>query len=455
MEGVSRGIPYKWVALIIVSTGSFMASLDASIIPIALPELGEIFHVGPDTVLWVFLVYFLIGTGLMLTIGRAGDVTGRKRLYTAGFIIFTLGLGLCALAQNITQLILFRLIESVGAAMIVATGIAIVTAAFPSSERGKALGILGAAVGAGLTGGPILGGFLIDALGWTSVFYARLPIGVIGSAMAWTMLREQPAVNPRSGFDLWGALTLLAFLTCFLVTINQGQTWGWTSFFVLSLATAAVAFLFLFLAVEKKTAEPVVDLKLFRERLFAVATWSHLLFYMATTAVTFLMPFYLIQDIAYSSTRAGLLLITIPLLTVIIAPLSGRLYDRLGSFLLCLAGLVLTCLGLFLLSELNNASTAGDIVLRLAITGLGIGLFVTPNTSAIMGVVGQQRLGTASATIATARQIGMSTGLVIAGTILVIAGFRDALLVALLIGALALLASLLRRETTAGRDAER
>jgi EmrB/QacA subfamily drug resistance transporter len=446
MKEAGRGLHYKWIAMIIVSIGSFMTSLDASIIPISLPELGGVFHVGPATVLWVFLIYLLVGTGLMLIMGRTSDIIGRKHLYTAGFIIFTLGLGLCPLAQNITQLILFRLLESVGAAMLVAMGMAIVTASFPSQERGKALGIVGAAAGIGLTSGPILGGFLIDALGWASIFYVRLPIGVIGSAMAWTMLREQPSANPRGRFDLRGALTLFGFLTCLLLAVNQGQTQGWTSFFVLGLGTAAIVLLFLFLAVEKRTAEPVVDLGLFRDRLFATAAWSHLLFYIAIAAITFLMPFYLIEGIAYSPARAGLLLITIPLLRVIIAPLSGRLYDRLGSFLLCFAGLGLTCLGLFLLSELNNASTAGDVVLRLAITGLGIGLFVTPNTSAIMGVVGRSRLGTASAMVPTVRQIGMSIGLAIAGTVFVIAGFHDALLVALIIGALALLVSLLRRE---------
>jgi len=451
MEEVRRGIPSKWTAMIIVSIGSFMTTLDASIIPISLPKLGEVFHTGPATVLWVFLIYLLVGTGLMLILGRAGDIIGRKHLYTAGFIIFTLGLGLCPLAQNITQLILFRLLESVGAAMLVATGIAIVIASFPSRERGKALGIVGAATGVGLTIGPVLGGLLIDALGWTSIFYTRVPIGVIGSVMAWTMLKEQPAASPRSRFDLWGALTLFGFLTCLLLAVNQGQTQGWTSLFVLGLGTAAIALLFLFLAVERRTAEPVVDLGLFRDRLFATATWSHLLFYMAIAAVTFLMPFYLIEDVAYSSTGAGLLLMTIPLLRVIIAPLSGRLYDRRGSFLLCFAGLILTCLGLFLLSKLNTTSTTSDVVLRLAITGLGIGLFVTPNTSAIMGAVGRQRLGTASAMIPTVRQIGMSIGLAIAGTVFVIAGFRDALLVALLIGALALFVSLWRREVTKRR----
>lgn len=453
MEEVSRGIPYKWIALIIASIGSFVTALDASIIPIALPKLGEVFHAGPATVLWVFLIYLLIGTGLMLTIGRAGDILGRKRVYTTGFILFTLGLGLCALAQNITQLILFRLIESVGAAMIVALGIAIVTASFPPRERGKALGILGAVVGAGLMSGPILGGFLIDTLGWPSIFYVRLPIAVVGLALAWTMLREQPATNPSSRFDFWGSATLFGFLGCLLLAINQGQMRGWTSFFVLALGTTAVALLFLFLAVERRTAQPVVDLGLFRQRLFAAATSSHLLFYMATVAVVFLMPFYLIQSAGYSSSMAGVLLITIPLLTVIVAPLSGRLYDRLGSFLLCFAGLGLTGLGLFLLSGLNSASTTGDVVLRLAVTGLGMGLFVAPNTSAIMGAVAQQRLGTASAMIATVRQIGMATGLAIAGTIFVVTDFRDALWVALVICGLGLLVSLLRRRGQRREDA--
>jgi len=455
MEEVSRGIPYKWIALIIISIGSFITALDASIIPIALPKLGEVFHAGPATVLWVFLIYLLAGTGLMLTIGRAGDILGRKRVYTTGCILFTLGLGLCALAQNITQLILFRLIESIGAAMIVALGIAIITASFPPWERGKALGILSAVVGVGLMLGPVLGGFLIDTLGWPSIFYVRLPIAVIGLALAWIMLREQPSAKSSNRFDLWGSLTLFGFLSCLLLAVNQGDLRGWTSFFVLALGTAAVAFLFLFLAVERRTAEPVVDLGLFRQRLFAAATGSHLLFYMAIIIVAFLMPFYLIQSAGYSSSMAGVLLITTPLLAVIVAPLSGRLYDRLGSFVLCFAGLGLTGLGLFLLSGLNSASTTGDVVLRLAVMGLGMGLFVAPNTSAIMGVVAQQRLGTASAMIATVRQIGMAIGLAIAGAIFVAGDdFRNALWVALAICGLGLLVSLLRKRGQRREDAE-
>ena len=188
---VTRGIPYKWLALLIVSIGTFMVTLDLSIVNISFPRLTQVFETEPSVVLWVSVAYLLASVSLMLTFGRIGDVFGKKRIYILGFALFTLGLVLCSVSQSISQLIMARIVQAVGSAMTVALSAAIVTAAFPKEERGKALGILGGVVSSGLLSGPVLGGLLLDALDWKAIFYTRVPVGIIGLVMAWLLLKEQ------------------------------------------------------------------------------------------------------------------------------------------------------------------------------------------------------------------------------------------------------------------------
>ncbi|MFC1952426.1 MFS transporter [Chloroflexota bacterium] len=469
MEKAKRNITYKWVSMSVVAIGTLMSTLDMSAMSIILPNLEHYFQTGPDTVVWVWLIWLLIGSGLMLTLGRAGDTFGRKRLYTSGLAIFTLGLGLCSLAQSLIQLVIFRLIQALGAAMTIATGNAIITAAFPSKERGKALGIIGAVGGLGLLSGPVLGGFFLNLLGWRSIFYLRLPFGIISTAMAWALLKEQPSLEQKEKFDPLGATTLFLALTCLLLAVNRGQSLGWFSPWVLSLGIVGMVLLFSFLVVERRVAQPVLDLRLFLSRLFSVASASHVFLYMSTAAVSFLMPFYLIQGLGFNASKAGLLLITIPAISLVLSPLSGRLSDKLGTLFLCASGLTLASVGLFLLSGLESNASIGDIVLYLTIVGIGMGLFVPPNTSAIMGSVPTERLGTASAMVATLRHIGMSVGLAIAGSVFTasrfshatqltsqglpqdvvgklstIGGFNDTIFVALIIAVIGLLVSVFR-----------
>jgi len=469
MKKAEPRISYKWIAMSVVAVGTFMITLDSGAVRIALPQLGHVFQAGPDIVVWVLLIYLLIGTGLMLTLGWAGDAFGRKRLYTFGLVIFSMGLGLCSLAQSLIQLVMFRLVQAVGAAMTVATGNAIITASFPSQERGRALGIMGAVVGVGLLSGPALGGILLDLLGWRSIFYLRLPIGIIGVAMARALLKDQFSPKRGQKFDLLGAATLFLALTCLLLAVNRGQSLGWTSPWVVGLGMMSVLLLFLFLFVERRVAQPVLDLRLFRRRLFSAASGSHVFLYMATTAVSFLMPFYLIQGLSLSASKAGLLLVTIPAISLVVSPLSGRLSDRLGTLLLCASGLTLVSAGLFLLSGLGANASIGDVVLRLLVLGVGMALFVPPNTSAIMGSVPSERLGTASAMVGTLRQVGMSVGLAIAGSVFAasqfshatqlasqglpedvvqrlstVSGIHDAIFAALAIAVIGLVASVLR-----------
>jgi len=472
MQKAGRSTSYKWVAMSVVAMGILMSTLDMGAIHIVLPHLEQVFQTGPDTVVWVSLIWVIIGSGLMLALGRAGDVFGRKRLFTLGLAIFSLGLGLCSLAQSFIQLVIFRLIQAVGAAMTMATENAIITASFPSKERGKALGIIGAVVGLGLLSGPALGGFFLDLLGWRSLFYLRLPFGVISVAMAWVLLKEQSSPKREEKFDLLGATTLFFALTCLVLAVNRGQSLGWFSPWVLILGVVGALLLFFFLIVERKIAQPVLDLRLFWNRLFSAASTSHVFLYMSTIAVTFLMPFYFIQGLGFNASKAGLLLATIPAISLVVSPLSGRLSDKLGTFSLCASGLTLVSVGLFLLSGLGTNASIGDIVFYLVILGVGMGLFTSPNTSAIMGSVPSERLGSASAMVGTLRHMGMSIGLAIAGSafaasqsshaaqltsqgllqniaerLSTVSGFQDAIFGALVIAVIGLLASVLRGKT--------
>jgi EmrB/QacA subfamily drug resistance transporter len=367
---------------------------------------------------------------------------------------------------------MFRLIQAVGAAMTIATGNAIITTSFPSKERGKALGIMGAVVGLGLLSGPALGGFFLDLLGWRSIFYLRLPFGIISLAMAQVLLKEQFSPKREGKFDLLGAATLFFALTCLLLAVNRGQSLGWSSPWVLSLGVVGTLLLFFFLVVEWKAAQPVLDLRLFGSRLFSAASSSHVFLYMSTVMASFLMPFYLIQGLGFNASKTGLLLVTIPAVSLVMSPLSGRLSDKLGTLFLCASGLTLVSVGLFLLSGLGINASIGEIVLYLVILGVGMGLFTSPNTSAIMGSVPSERLGSASAMVGMLRQLGMSIGLAIAGGIFVasqfshttqltsqgllqdiaerlstVSGFQDAILVALVIAVIGLLTSVLRGRT--------
>lgn len=473
----TKGIPYKWLALLTVAIGTFMGTLDASIVNISFPRLTQVFETEPSIVLWVTVAYLLVGVSLMLSLGKIGDQLGRKRVYIAGFIVFTLGLTLCSLSQSIVQLILFRVVQAVGSAMMVALSTAIVTDAFPDQERGKALGILAGVVSAGLLSGPVIGGILLDTLGWEAIFYTRVPVGIIGIIMALVFLKEQRDSNAVFKFDLAGAATLFGGLSCLLLFFNLGGRWGFTSMPTLALGGGTVVLLALFIIFERRAEQPIVDLNLFRNRLFTFSIISLIVMFVAISSNMFLMPFYLIQGLGHSASKAGLLFAAISMTAIVVGPLSGWLSDKAGSRVLCTVGMTLTCTALFLNSRLSIASSELDVLVRLVIQGIGAGMFSSPNNSSIMGSVPRDKLSTGSAMIGTVRQIGMSCGVAIAGAIFtgrqafhagqlasnglapqmlsrlsLVGGFKDTLLVSAIVCSIGIFTSLARGKPQADQE---
>ncbi|MGD9316672.1 MAG: MFS transporter [Anaerolineae bacterium] len=406
----------KWYVMAAVAMGVFLATIDGSIVNVALPTLVRAFDTEFAVVQWVVLAYLLTVTTLMLSVGRLGDMVGKKPLYATGFVVFTLGSVLCGLAPTVYWLIGFRVLQAIGAAMLMALGMAIVTEAFPPSERGRALGISGTMVSVGIVVGPVLGGLLIGALSWHWIFFVNLPVGIVGT---WMVIRFVPVLKPAGGqrFDLVGALTLFLCLMALLMALTLGQQVGFAETIVLALFAASLVLLALFLAIERRIRYPMIDLRLFRDRLFNINLVTGFIIFVCMSGTIILMPFYLENVLGYTPRSVGLLLAIVPIALGITAPISGSLSDRFGPRPIIVAGLLMLLLGFSAVSTLSTGTTALGYVLRFLPIGIGIGTFQSPNNSAVMGAVPRSRLGIASGLLSLTRTLGQTTGIAALGAL--------------------------------------
>jgi EmrB/QacA subfamily drug resistance transporter len=414
---VIAGIEIKWWILLAVGVGSFMSALDSSVVNIILPVVNATFKSDVATVEWVVTVYLLLVSGLLLSFGRLGDLRGHKLVYLSGFGIFIASSALCGFAPSVVVLIAARALQSLGAAMLLANSPAILTKSFPARQRGQALGLQATMTYLGLTVGPSLGGWLTSHYGWRSVFYINIPVGLSALLLSFYFIPWDAAAERREPFDLIGALTFMAGLVALLLGLNQGHAWGWSSPAIVLLMAAALVLLVVFLVIEGRVVSPMLDLSLFRSSLFSASTASAVFNYICIYSVLFLLPFYLIQARGLEPAQAGLLLTAQPIIMAIMAPLSGTLSDRMGARLLSTAGMIILASGLFLLSQVDLQSPLSYIALSLATVGLGTGVFISPNTSALLGAAPPHRRGIASGIMATARNMGMVLGVGLAGAV--------------------------------------
>lgn len=448
----------KWSILSAVVIGSIMGPIDGSVTNIAMPELARIFHTNITTVSWVAMTYLLVLSSLMMTFGRLGDMLGYKKLFQYGLLTFSITSAILSLSVNIYMLIIVRAFQAIGAGMLMSMAPAIITAVFPENERGKALGVNAMAISVGLAIGPTLGGFLLTYLGWRSIFYINIPIGIIGFIWAHIVVPENNGIPEK--FDPYGAASAFIFLVSLLLFISEGGTWGWTSYQSIVSLSISIIFLIVFLIIEHKVEFPMLDLKLFKIRTFTFGNVSTLLNFMAQFTMTFLTPF-LLQYMNFPSNKAGIIMTAFPLVMFLIAPISGILSDKYGAQILSTIGALISATGLFLMSSLTLKSSMIDIMWRLGLFGVGSGIFQTPNNSSVMGSVAKNRLGIASAFLATMRNAGMVLGIAIGGAIFTnrrllyeslkfssnsafMMGLRDAFIVAGIFSLICALTSLVR-----------
>jgi EmrB/QacA subfamily drug resistance transporter len=407
----------RWWVLIAVGTGSFMSALDGSVVNTILPVIQDVFHSSVTTIEWIVTVYLLSLSGFLLTFGRLGDLRGHKAIYVWGFGIFVVSSAFCGAAQSVEMLIACRGIQAIGGAMLASNASAILTDNFPPEQRGRALGLVSMMTYLGLTIGPSLGGWLAESFTWRAVFYINVPVGALALALSLFSISKGEPKNTNQKFDLIGAALLLAGLIALILGLNQGAEWGWASFPIVGLFLSASILLAVFVRVERHTPSPMLDLNLFRIPLFSAATVSAILNYICLYSITFLMPYYLIQGRGMNAAQAGLLLTAEPIIMTIVAPISGVLSDRIGSRWPGMVGMAIFSASLFLLATSGSTTPFPLTGLFLALAGLGTGIFISPNTSALMGSAPKHRQGIASGIQAAARNIGMVLGVGLAGAI--------------------------------------
>lgn len=400
----------RWVTLNI-SIGVYMSTLDASIVNISLPTIVRSLNTGLTAVAWVVMAYLIVITGCLLLMGKLSDLFGQRRIYLIGFLIFTMGSALCGFSPTIYFLIGSRMLQGLGASALMANGPAVLTAAYPEHERGKVLGILGAVVSAGFLTGPVLGGLMVEHLGWRSIFFINFPIGAIGIYLSSKFL-ERAVPTGKARVDLWGALLLFLFLTSLLLFLNQigrGSSpllWVWLFL--------GLSWFSLFIIVELHSPSPLVDLNLFRRRLFISSLGASFLSFWISAAHVFVIPFFLQNILEFSPSKVGMLIFPVALTVMVMAPFGGRFSDRVGVRIPATIGLTLISLTVFSFTFLKPGASDVDILGRQIVLGIGISLFNPANNSAIIGSLSREKVGLASSFLALARNLGMVIGVAFA-----------------------------------------
>ena len=457
------------VVLAVISLGTLSSTLDGGMISVALPAIATSFETDTSTVLWTTVAYWVVAVGLLLTLGWLGDVAGRRIVFASGLAVFAVGLLLTSLSTSIWQLITFRVAQGVGSAMVLSNLNALIAANFPAEDRGKAMGVSGAVVGFGLTAGPLLGGVLLDHLGWRAVFYSRIPVSALGAILVWRLLPADRVAGGMFRVDFFGAVALFGTLSSILLVINQGGRLGFLSAPVLAMAVIASISLPVLVWSERRSVRPILEIGLLKSRQYGFSMLVLVSHYLSHGGILLVLPFFLLDSLGFSATKMGLFLAAFSLGRTFLAPIAGQLSDRFGPRPFLILGNVLLTIALFWLSR--QGTDAGDLALfgGLLLASAGSSFFEPVVTSTIMGSVPEERAGTASASIALGRQTAFAVGVTISGAIFAIrervyfagvgsgdeggeviaAAFGDTVLAGAFVGAIAIAFSIATRGGTA------
>lgn len=405
--------PKRWTILSVVLLGPFMATLDSSIVNVALPNMAIALHVGISSIQWVVTIYLIVISSLILIFGRMADLIGKSKVFKNGFLIFSVGSLFCGLSFNIAFLVISRIIQAIGAAMILACNQGILTDVFPINERGRALGLSGTVVALGTMIGPPLGGILVGFFRWEVIFLINVPIGIFAYVYGSRIL-ESGEVNVKGEtFDKFGAVLFFIGIITLFASLLNGETIGWLDLRIILGFILSITCFIIFYRWEKKIDYPILDFSLFNNRLYTLSIFCAFISFMAIFCTNIIHPFYLQYVLGISPAKAGILMIIFPISVVFVAPLSGYMSDKIGSQILTLLGLITTVLGLILLSFLNENSTYLNIIISIGIVGIGNGLFQSPNNAIIMSLAAKEKLGIAGSINALTRNLGMVFGIVI------------------------------------------
>ena len=398
-----------------ISLAIFMSSLDGTIVNIALPSISESFKVSATAVSWVATSYLLVMVGCVLVFGKIADVIGFKRIFLAGFTLFTLGSLFCGtlpeMFGGLYTLILSRMFQAVGGAMIAAIAPAMITAYIPTDQRGKAMGTIMIFAAMGTALGPTIGGVLTQFLSWHWIFFINVPVGILAVLLGAKVIPAAVPSGTSAAFDRAGAILAFTGLASLVFVVSEGDTLGWTSPVILLLALVAAGSLAWFVKNELTAADPLLDITLFRSRNFFLLNLLLFLVFFSFSGINYLLPFYLKYVGKYDTSTAGLILTSLSFAMMAAGYLAGQLFNQLGPRLLCIIAGIPLIIGYFMMTRLHTDTTTLYVVASLLLIGFGLGLMVTPVTTMIMMSVPKSRSGMISSLTGLLRTGPLSVGI--------------------------------------------
>ena len=409
----------RWWILITVIIGTFLGSLDQTIVNLALPKMINDFGISVSTAGWIATAYILANAVFVPIWGKLGDTIGRKKVYILGFGIFIIGSVLAGLSWSFSSMIVFRIIQAIAGSADYPTAMAIITVTFrEGKERAQALGLWSTSFAAASVLGPLVGGPLIDNFGWRSVFFINLPIGIIGILMALRFINESRSEVKSKKFDWWGAITLGTTLSSLMLVLEKGFSWGWFSTQSILCYLIVLIFFTIFVKIEKKTEEPIVDLSFFKIPAFVNTLSNNFIVFMGMMGSMFLVPVFVQIFLGYDATKAGYLFMPMAITMVISAAIGGKFAGKIKAKYIIFVSTAVASIGLFMLSFLDPRSSAIEVIIPLCVMALGMGFGMAQRTNIIASVVKPTEIGIASSVLALARSISGAFGIALFGTLL-------------------------------------
>jgi len=411
----------RWWSLAVASLATLIVTADSGQLSIAMPLIIKDLHADLSLASWLALVYALVTASLYLPCGRLSDVFGVGKLFLGGFVLYSVSSFAAGMTQAALQIIFFRATQAAGSALIMANNFALITALFPREERGRAMGIAGGTVSAlGYTLGPVLGGLLTHSFGWRANFYLSGSLAMIGFVLARQLLPPEsfkPSADRKTPFDITGAITFAAGISLLLFSLALAQKGSWREPAVVLSALLALALFGLFIQREKRVSFPLLDLSIFRITAFALGNLARWFSFITMSVSNLLMPFFLQLALGLDPLRAGLLVAPTPFAMALLAPVTGWLSERFSPGRLCAVGLAVNGAALVLLALLQTDATGSEVATALALLGIGMGIFQTPNNNLLMSSVPRHRLGIGSSVLSIVRSLGYSVGATLAAMI--------------------------------------
>lgn len=409
----------RWWILFTVIIGTFLGRLDQTIVNLALPKMINTFSITVSSASWIATAYILANAIFVPIWGKLGDTLGRKKVYIIGFSVFILGSVLAGFAWNLNSMIVFRVIQAIAGSADYPTAMAIIAVTFKEGkERAQALGFWSASFAAATVFGPLIGGPLIDTFGWRSVFFINIPIGIIGILMALRFINESKSAIKTKHFDWWGAITLGIMLSSLVLVLDKGSGWGWLSSSSLICYATMIVFTYIFIKIENKTKEPIVDLKFFKIPAFVNTIMNNFIVFMGMMGGVFLLPIFAQTFLGYNATQTGYLFMPMAAAMMIASPIGGALSGKVKAKYVIFASTLVSAIGLFFFSFLDPKSGPLAIIIPLCIMAFGMGFGMAQRTNIIASVVKQSEIGIASSVLALIRNIAGAFGIALFGTIL-------------------------------------